>query len=150
MLYEIVVSSGGAPVWDSGKVASNATTNIPYGGSSLKADADYTWSVTWWDANGTMSAPVSGSFSTGLSAASGWAGAAWVGPQAGHNMLRSTFTVMGSTIRRARLYIVGLGYYHSWINGGATDGHVLGPFTTFEVRPSLGRCVAVRGVGCGR
>lgn len=42
--YEIVVSSAGAVVWDSGKVSSNETTNIAFGGS-LKSDTDYSWTV---------------------------------------------------------------------------------------------------------
>ncbi len=49
-------------------------------------------------------------------------------------MARAEFTVTGGGVLRARLYIAGLGYYRSWINGAATDSHVLGTFTTFEQR----------------
>jgi hypothetical protein len=38
-----------APVWDSGVVASNSSTNIAYpatGATPLLSDADYTWTVT--------------------------------------------------------------------------------------------------------
>jgi hypothetical protein len=49
-------------------------------------------------------------------------------------MARAEFNVSGGAVTRARLYIVGLGFYHAFINGRATDGHVLGAFTTFEQR----------------
>ena len=50
-------SSNGSSVWDSGKVASNNTLNIPYGGPALKDDSDYSWEVVWWDANGNKAQP---------------------------------------------------------------------------------------------
>jgi len=129
-VYEITVTSAGKTVWDSGKVTSNSTTNIAYAGAALTSDTDYAWSVTWWDSTGAMSTPASGSFSTGLFTPADWQGAA---PLGGQNMLRAEFNVAGSPVR-ARLYIIGLGYYRSWINERQTDKHVLGSFTTFEER----------------
>jgi len=133
-VYEIVVSyaPNGAVVWDSGKVSSNVTTNIPYAGSTaLKSDTDYTWTVTWWDSTGAASTPATGTFSTGLYTPADWQGAQYVG---GENVLRAQFTVTGPSVTRARLYILGLGYYRSWLNSVPTDPHVLGTFTTFESR----------------
>jgi alpha-L-rhamnosidase len=132
--YEIVVSSGGSTVWDSGKVSGTRPTNVPYGGSTaLASDTDYTWTVTWWDNAGTQSTPATGTWSTGLFNPADWQGAAFVGGPGGVNTLRSEFTV-GGYVTRARLYIIGLGYYRAWINGQLTDNHELGPFTTFEKR----------------
>ncbi|MEE0928624.1 MAG: hypothetical protein UIG59_05485, partial [Acutalibacteraceae bacterium] len=39
-------------VWDSGKVESADTTDIPYGGSALADCTRYYWQVTVWDVNG--------------------------------------------------------------------------------------------------
>jgi alpha-L-rhamnosidase len=36
-------------VWDSGRIASAASINIPYGGSPLKPDSPYAWKVRTWD-----------------------------------------------------------------------------------------------------
>ena len=48
----------------------------------------------------------------------------WQGAQLvqGGNMARAEFTVAASNgaVTRARLYILGLGYYQSWINGQAS------------------------------
>jgi len=101
------------------------------GTTSLKSDTDYTYTVTWTDQKGITSPPATSIFSTGLLEASDWQGAEFV--SATPSMLRSEFTVTGSPTR-ARLYILGLGYYKSYLNGEETDNHVLGPFTTFESR----------------
>ncbi len=122
--------AGGAVLWDSGKVAGNVSTNVPYGGPALKADSDYSWTVTWWDSTGAISEPATATFSTGLLSQADWQGAVYVG---GANMLRAQFDIP-TAVSRARLYIVGLGYYRSWINGAPTDAHVLGQFTTFQQR----------------
>jgi alpha-L-rhamnosidase len=132
LMYDIVVKYAvdGSVLWDSGKVSSNETTNIAFGGT-LKSDTDYTWTVTWWDSTGAASIPASAAFSTGLLQASDWMDAQYVG---GANMLRGEFVIAGSGVTRARLYVLGMGYYQSWLNGQKTDPHVLGPFTTFESR----------------
>src|SRR4051794_33693537 len=42
--YEIVVTApGGAPVWDSGKVASDAESYVPYSGPALDRGTAYDW-----------------------------------------------------------------------------------------------------------
>lgn len=132
--YELVVSSNGATVWDSGKVNGNVSTNVPYGGTTaLTSDTDYSWTITWYDSTNTASTPVMGSFSTGLYNVSDWQGAVYIGGANNSNMLRSEFTITGQPTR-ARIYIVGLGYYKAWLNGQLTDDHQLGAFTTFEQR----------------
>ena len=56
-----------ATVWDSGKVQSNVSQNVPLGASAkLGADTAYGWSVRWWDTAGVSSPTSSSSFSTGL------------------------------------------------------------------------------------
>ena len=133
--YRLVVTAqagGGSTVWDSGVVASNATTNVPYAGAALASDADYSWSVVWTDELGADSAPASAAFSTALFAPSDWRGAHWVGG----NFIRAEFNVTGggARVKRARLFISVPGFYKAYINGALTDDHELGGFTTFEER----------------
>src|SRR3954453_7443058 len=53
--YEIVVTDGRRPVWDSGRVASAAQSDVPYGGPSLASNASYEWAVRVWDEAGPPS-----------------------------------------------------------------------------------------------
>ncbi|MZG15313.1 hydrolase, partial [Streptomyces sp. SID5914] len=47
--------SRGRTVWDSGKVASDRTVGIPYGGPALRPRTRYHWQVRVWDAAGRRS-----------------------------------------------------------------------------------------------
>ena len=90
--------------------------------------------VTWWDSADTASTPATGSFSTALLAGiADGQGAAWIAPAPGANTLRAEFTLSAAPLR-ARLFVSGLGYYRSWLNGRLTDDHVLGPFLEFSQR----------------
>jgi hypothetical protein len=62
--YQIRVgaSAGSAGVWDSGKVASDASVNVADAGPTLKSSQRYWWSVRTWGAHGSAgewSAPAS-------------------------------------------------------------------------------------------
>ena len=132
--YRVVVSAaaGGAVVWDSGKTpttAAQGTVNIAYAGTTaLTADTSYVWSAQWWNNTDVASSVATAAFSTGLYTKADWQGAKFVG---GGNMLRAEFIVPGP-VARAKLFIIGLGYYLSYINGERTDTHVLGAFTEFQ------------------
>ncbi|WP_395575632.1 family 78 glycoside hydrolase catalytic domain [Streptomyces sp. BK79] len=47
--------SGGPLVWDSGRVASDRTTGVSYGGPALRPRTRYHWRVRVWDAQGRAS-----------------------------------------------------------------------------------------------
>ena len=56
--YELQVSRpDGGVVWDSGKVASDAQSYVPYAGPALDDGASYEWTVRTWDRYGQ---PVTG------------------------------------------------------------------------------------------
>ena len=83
--YRIAVSSdkekalaGEADIWDSGKVESDDSTSVPYGGDALSSCSTYYWTVTVWDAYGesAMSSPVE--FRTGIFEGDEWKGS-WIG-----------------------------------------------------------------------
>ncbi|WP_328318874.1 family 78 glycoside hydrolase catalytic domain [Streptomyces sp. NBC_00388] len=89
--YRILVSDdtrepapGHANVWDSGKVATDDSTAVPYGGPKLLSSHAYSWKVRVWDAHGTASAwSPTAHWETGLLAAGDWRGARWISPGAG-------------------------------------------------------------------
>src|SRR6478609_5438104 len=81
--YQIVITDPkGAVAWDTKKVTSDISLNIPYAGSALKATTRYTWKVTVWDQKGGE-ASASSWFETGLMNPdpnlAAWNGATWIG-----------------------------------------------------------------------
>ena len=77
--YQVVVTTAaGGPVWDSGKVAGDASNQVECG-VALKANTPYEWKVRWWSAaNASAPSPYSApaSFHTGPMALADWHGAA--------------------------------------------------------------------------
>lgn len=133
--YQIKVSSsliklndGKADIWDSGKVPSNRTNQIEYGGSQLKVKSIYFWKVKTWDKDGKASLwskPVT--WETGLMGKQNWQ-AKWIGndlsalgkgevyhlPPAPY-FRKQTF--LNGDVKKARLYVTALGLYEFYING---------------------------------
>ncbi len=142
--YQLVVreeSADGTVIWDSGKVTSSTSVAISYGGSALKAETRYNWSVT---VDTTMGDTCSASswFETGTD----WdmSGAEWItiegflsdDPYEGRRatygtyseenmnalMFRTEQELTGTDIASARLYISGVGSYEAYINGEIVQG----------------------------
>ena len=104
--------------WDSGKTASDDSTQVVYNGKPLESGHSYWWKVRYWDKDGNASDySHPASFDVGLLSAEDWKGQ-WIG---GANQLRQEFN-LAEAPRRARAYICGLGYYELRING-AKIGH---------------------------
>eukprot|EP00698_Gefionella_okellyi_P008493 TRINITY_DN2105_c0_g1_i1.p1 TRINITY_DN2105_c0_g1~~TRINITY_DN2105_c0_g1_i1.p1 ORF type:complete len:1115 (+),score=230.55 TRINITY_DN2105_c0_g1_i1:139-3483(+) len=121
-------------VWDSGTVTDgrNSTANCVYDGPNLISATPYSWRARWLDRTEVWS-PWSSSepFETGLFDPSDWLDAQWIG---GNGLLRSEFITSAAQIVRARAYVIGLGYYELRLNGQKVGDHMLGHFTTFEIR----------------
>ena len=62
----------GALAWDSGRVASNASVSVRYGGAPLRSSSPYLFNVTTYLSDGTMATTPPAAFTTAL-AASDWA-----------------------------------------------------------------------------
>ncbi len=75
--YKIVVKKGDSTVWDSGKVESSDSVDIPYAGETLEKACDYSWTVTVWDKNGKK-VSASSEFSTGIGGKKGFSDAKWI------------------------------------------------------------------------
>lgn len=133
--FQLIVSSSEeadkGDLWDSGKVNTDSSIQIVYGGKPLQSNRTYYWKARIWDDRGQES-PWSqvASFDTGLFAASDWKGE-WIG---GENLLRREFNLPENP-RRARAFIAGLGYYELRVNGQKAGDHVLDPgWTTYSRR----------------
>ncbi|MGD1100690.1 MAG: family 78 glycoside hydrolase catalytic domain [Terriglobia bacterium] len=136
--YQVLVAStpeslaqNKGDAWDSGKAASDDSTQVVYNGKPLESDHSYWWKVRYWDKGGNASDySQPASFDVGLLSADDWKGQ-WIG---GANQLRQEFTLAESP-RRARAYICGLGYYELRINGKKIGTNYMDPgWTTFEKR----------------
>jgi alpha-L-rhamnosidase len=130
-------------LWDSGRVQSEASINVPYAGTALQPTTRYFWRVKTWDQN-KHPYPASDVswFETGLLEAGNWrakwigyeeeehrrlreSGALWItnpevvnyqGAGDAHHNFRFVFEVPGN-LRRADLFIAGEDTAAAWING---------------------------------
>ncbi|MCY4413338.1 MAG: family 78 glycoside hydrolase catalytic domain [Caldilineaceae bacterium] len=136
--YQLLVASsaenliaGRADKWDSGKVTSDRSVNVPYTGSSLASDETCYWHVRVWDQDGHASAySEPASFTMGLLNQSDWTGH-WIGASTdvASPLLRNEFD-LAKPVTRARLHISGLGWYELYLNGQRVGDHVLDPATS--------------------
>ena len=144
--YQILVASSAAglknnhgDLWDSGEVASDQTTFVAYAGQPLKSRQACFWKVRSWDQHGHPSAWSRPAFwEMGILAAGDWE-AQWIARTTNLDelpapLLRREFALDGS-VRRARAYICGLGYYELRLNGQKVGDHLLDPgYTRYDRR----------------
>jgi alpha-L-rhamnosidase len=130
-------------VWDSGRVASDHSVGVRYGGPQLQPERRYFWRVSVWDKDGKEYPPSEITWwETGLLDSANWkakwigyeepehrrvreANAAWItNPgisdyhQAGdtHHAFRLRFTV-SKPVKRAELFVAGEDSASAWLNG---------------------------------
>ncbi|MCE5258457.1 MAG: glycoside hydrolase family 78 protein [Chloroflexi bacterium] len=140
--YQIQVSApAGGILWDSGKVGSLRSVQVPYGGPPLASAVRYAWRVRVWDNHG---APTYWSdyawFEMGLLSPDDWR-ARWVEPLEAEDPLafkpcphlRREFTV-GAGLAAARLYITSRGLYEAHLNGAVIGDQLFTPgFTPYDL-----------------
>lgn len=126
-------------IWDSGKVTSAETFQIPFAGSELTSGTRYYWKVRIWDNHDIVSDYSSETwFETGLLNKSDWKGS-WIGdgkmpPERPEDfykkipapLFRKSFDVKKEVLR-ARIYICGLGYHELYLNGKKSNDLRLEP-----------------------
>ncbi len=152
--YRILVASSVAllaqnsgDLWDSREKLTSDQNNIPYLGSRLKSGQVCFWKVKVWDGQRRASPwSVPAHWEMGLLRASDWK-ALWLNdgksnPTSDQDfykedpapLFRKEFRV-GKAIKRARLYITGLGFYEASLNGERVGDHMLDPgWTKFDTR----------------
>jgi alpha-L-rhamnosidase len=112
-----LLAAGKADYWDSGKVASDQSIQLPYGGKPMTSRQRVYWQVTVWDEqdNPTTSEPAW--FEMGLLRRAEWK-AKWIGASLTGGprtnvpapYLRKAF-ILPTGVQSARLYITALGLY---------------------------------------
>ncbi|MDR2148895.1 MAG: glycoside hydrolase family 78 protein [Tannerella sp.] len=155
--YRIVVSAAGKEIWNSGKMASDRSQLIPYGGKALQPSTRYRWQVTVWDAQGKATeneayfetAPV-------FSANTKWIGAItredahlpegrrdFHVPSLKNEKQRAVFEaihplalrsiclrrpfVINKPVEKAMAYVSGLGHYLFSVNGKRVSNDIFAP-----------------------
>ncbi len=156
--YQVIVSSNYEKIqseigleWDSGRVESDETVSVVYAGEELKSTSLYYWRVRWWDVDGNES-PYSdiSYFGTGFVRPEDWL-AKWMSmknpvtftstintlvsgidresPQYHAIYMRKTYEIT-KAVKRARVFVSGLGYYEFRMNGQKVGDHLLDPGQT--------------------
>lgn len=144
--YSLVVASSPellpnkADLWESGKIESDQTLFVKYGGEKLSSKQKVYWQVKFWDKEGQESKwSETAKFELGLLNNSDWQ-AKWISIPAGEltekdsresvlfrpQYLRKEIEV-NSKVKSARLYITAKGVYEAYINGKKVGTDVMSP-----------------------
>jgi len=138
-------------IWDSKRVNSSASIQVPYVGKPLLSAKTYYWKVMVWDNHQHVSTwSTIQKWQMGLLTNADWAGAKWIAYaqmpdsmrmvpfQAGKGskglspandvlpLLRKTFTI-SKPVKKATIYICGLGHFDMSLNGNKIGDHFLDP-----------------------
>jgi alpha-L-rhamnosidase len=168
-LSEKDLKSGKNLVWNSGKVVSEKSLNNTYEGRALKSRDKIFWQLKIFTNKGETSWSKVNSFEMGFLAETDWK-ASWIGLDkvfegdtlAKHSRLaaryvRKEFQTANKAIKKATIYISGLGFYEAFINGTKTGDYVLAPaptdytksvlYNTFDIteklKPAANNAIAV-------
>jgi len=138
------LTSDEGDLWDSGKVESDRSIHVVYEGRPLESRMRCWWKVRVWDGAGKASAwSEPAMWSMGLLQPGDWK-AQWIadakdatvneaGPMPA-TMLRKSFKIDGP-VKRATVYVTGLGLYELHLNGRRVGDHILAPeFTVYDKR----------------
>ena len=150
--YQVIVAStlknikrNEGDQWNTGKVLSGKSIHIEYDGKTLRTGQKYYWKVRVWDKEGKASQWSNiAEWEMALLDDNDWDGM-WIYDGKVMNkdeealydddpnpIFRKEFDI-SKTVKSARLYITGLGYYESYINGNKIGDHVLDPgFTDYS------------------
>ena len=163
--YQILVASSQeklaknqGDVWNSGKVPSDKSILVSYKGKSLTSKQTCFWKVKVWTNHGETDWSNVASFSIGLLQPTDWS-AKWIGldkafpwdsvtkfARLSARFFRKEFQAT-SKVKRATVYVSGLGLYELYINGEKIGQQVLSPsptdysktilYNTFDVTSNL-------------
>ncbi len=176
--YQIIVASSiekllsnQGDIWDSQKIISDSTLNILYNGKALVSRTEYYWKVCVWTNEGESIWSKPAKWSMGLLSKPDWQ-ATWIGldksfswdePDSLHSKLsaryfRKEFKV-DNNIKKAVVYVCGLGLYELYINGRKAGDQVLSPtlsdyfkrdyYNTFDVTKLINKNKNAIGVVLG-
>jgi alpha-L-rhamnosidase len=165
--YQVIVASSlsklsnnEGDLWNTGKVLSDQSILVAYAGRPLQSRQQCFWKVQVWTNNSEAGWSQPASFSIGLLKPSDWK-AKWIGldrafpwdsvskfARLSARYFRKEVPLKNS-IKKATVYIAGLGLYEFFINGQKIGDQVLAPsptdyskrilYNTFDVTPQLKR-----------
>jgi alpha-L-rhamnosidase len=167
-------------IWDSKKIVTNQSIQLKYKGKLLNAAKTYYWKVKIWDNQNHTSWSKVATWQMGLLTKADWSGAKWIayekladsntsilpidGKKDKFNsnnvlpLLRKSFIVT-KTIKKATVFISGLGHFEMSLNGQKVGDHFLDPgwtkydkealYVTFDLTKQLQRGENVIGVMLG-
>lgn len=120
----------GEEVWDSGKVASSQMTDICYEGEELLSEEHYCIEAECTARTGDgvlLTAQESSFFETGFFEAEEWKGC-FIGEVKDHeyHLYRKSFALKQG-IKKAKLYVCGMGHFEGYLNGKRVHEYVLEP-----------------------
>ena len=144
--YRIVVASseenlrrGNYDLWDSGRVPSNISVLVPYGGRTLTSGQDCYWKVQTWDARGKRSKwSEVAHWGMGLLKPQEWQ-AQWITARQaqGAPLFRKAFTLKRK-VQKAKAYVTAGGYFELYVNGQRVGEDQLVPnFTNYTSRDGI-------------
>ena len=116
-------------LWDSGRVASAETIQIPYAGNPLSSSEAVFWKVRVWDVHGQVSAwSQPATWTMGLLAAADWQ-AKWIGAADTNlpSLLLRREWVAKPGLKRVLANVCGLGQYELTLNGKKVGHDFLSP-----------------------
>lgn len=146
----LVHDERGRTRWDSGVVESEVS-QVRYGGAPAGSRTALTWWVQVCDERDRWSrwSPAA-SWETGLLEPGDWGAAQWIGhPRRAAGDPLPIFARafrLAEPVRRARLYVCGLGVHEVTINGRPVTGEVLAPGNSNYQRSAEYRCYDVAGM----
>lgn len=147
--YQVFVSSsikaaetGDADLWNSGKVYSDSSINIPYSGKALESYQQVYWKVKTWTNKGDSATSSVSQWKMAIVKGEEWK-ADWIGldtfskgdaPHRQQTRLAARYlrkeVAIAKEIRNATAFISGLGLYELFINGEKIGQDVLSPTLT--------------------
>ncbi len=143
--YEIRVMDGnptGKLLWNSGKVNSDQSVNVVYGGPVLRSMQRVYWQVRIWDNKGKATAwSTPAWWEMGILEPESWT-ASWIGIQLGADApesrpcpyFRKDFP-SAKKIKSARIYVTSLGLYELFLNGHKISPDLFTPgWTSYNKR----------------
>lgn len=150
-------------LWSTGKVESDKSVNIEYGGTALKSMQRAYWQVRIWDNNGKVSAwSAPAAWEMGILESGSWT-ASWIAmkyEKKGEGSLpahyyRNEFTT-GKKVSSARVYVTSLGLYELYLNGKKVGDELFTPgwtsynnriqYQTYDVTSMLGKENAIGAI----
>jgi alpha-L-rhamnosidase len=146
--YQLIISSSkeklaanNGDIWNSGKVSSSASIQVAYAGKPLTSRTACYWKVKVFTNKGETNWSAPAQWTMGLLNKADWK-AQWIGydkaspwdsittwSRLSARYFRKPFS-SGNKVKKATVYVSGLGLYELYINGGKTSDQVLAPNPT--------------------